>query len=80
MEGEGVYTITVEVADDLDYKGGRIVEASKWDTDKGCTIVTEGKELIGEDGGSDNNIVFLEGGTYTVTFDESAMTIKIEKK
>lgn len=80
LQGEGnVYSITVNV-EKSDYMGGRIVKASSWDTDKGCTIVTEGKELISEDGGSDNNIVFLEPGTYEVTFDEGAMTIKIVKK
>ena len=61
-----------------DYMGGRIVKPADWGNDKGFLQVTEGKELIqdlGENIG-DNNIVFLEPGNYTVTWDGTAITIK----
>ena len=57
--------------------GGRIVKPADWGNDKGFLQVTEGKELIqdlGDDVG-DNNIVFLEPGNYTVTWDGEAITI-----
>ena len=60
-----------------DYMGGRIVKPGSWENDKGFLQVTEGKELIqdlGDDVG-DNNIVFLEPGNYTVTWDGTAITI-----
>ena len=60
-----------------DYMGGRIVKPADWGNDKGFLQVTEGKDLIqdlGDDVG-DNNIVFLEPGNYTVTWDGTAITI-----
>ena len=60
-----------------DYMGGRIVKPADWGNDKGFLQVTEGKELIqdlGDDIG-DNNIVFLEPGNYTVTWDGTSITI-----
>ena len=80
MEENGEnYVITVNV-EQSDYMGGRIVTAGSWDTDKGCTQVTEGKDLIAEDGGSDNNIVFNAPGTYTVTYNSTTGNITIVKK
>ncbi|MCR5801402.1 MAG: extracellular solute-binding protein [Lachnospiraceae bacterium] len=64
------YTITLDVPQS-DYMGGRIVVAGSWDTDKGCTIVEEGADLIAApdpDSNGDNNIIFNEAGNYTVTF------------
>ena len=61
------YVITVKV-EQSDYMGGRIVTAGDWDTDKGLAQVVTGKELLSEDGGADNNMVFLAPGTYTVTY------------
>ena len=74
--GDGTMSITVDV-EQSDYMGGRIVTAGDWDTDKGCAQVTTGKELISEDGGSDNNIVFLAPGTYTVTWNTTSNEITI---
>ena len=71
---DGVLTLDVPQSD---YMGGRIVAPTTWDNDKGFLQVTEGKELIqdlGEDIG-DNNIVFLEPGNYTVTWDGTSITI-----
>ena len=59
------------------YMGGRIVKPADWGTDKGFQQVTVGKELIqdlGDDIG-DNNIVFLEPGNYTITWDGTSITI-----
>ena len=70
-------SVTLDVPES-DYMGGRIVKPTTWDTDKGFLQVTEGKELIqdlGEDVG-DNNIVFLEPGNYTVTWDGTNISIK----
>jgi len=72
---EGSVTLDVPQSD---YMGGRIVKPTTWDNDKGFLQVTEGKELIqdlGEDVG-DNNIVFLEPGNYTVTWDGTNISIK----
>ena len=69
-------SVTLEVPQS-DYMGGRIVNPGDWGNDKGFLQVTTGKELIqdlGEDVG-DNNIVFLEPGNYTVTWDGTAITI-----
>lgn len=78
MDADGdVYTKTITV-EQGDYMGGRIVTPGNWDTDKGLAQVTEGKELLSEDGGSDNNMVFLAPGTYKVTFNAADMTIKVE--
>ena len=71
---DGSVTLDVEQSD---YMGGRIVKPGDWDNDKGFLQVTEGKDLIqdlGDDIG-DNNIVFLEPGNYTVTWDGTAITI-----
>ena len=71
---DGSVTLDVEQSD---YMGGRIVKPGDWGNDKGFLQVTEGKDLIqdlGDDIG-DNNIVFLEPGNYTVTWDGTAITI-----
>lgn len=71
---DGAVTLDVPQSD---YMGGRIVKPADWGNDKGFLQVTEGKELIqdlGDDVG-DNNIVFLEPGNYTVTWDGTAITI-----
>ena len=79
MQGaDGVYTFTVTV-EQSDYMGGRIVTPGNWDSDKGLAQVVSGAELLYEDGGSDNNMVFLEPGTYVVTFDEAKMEITVAK-
>ena len=75
-EENGVYTLTLDVPES-DYMGGCIVNNGKWESDKGFTQVVTGKELIqdlGEDIG-DNNIVFLEPGNYTITWDGTAISI-----
>jgi len=68
--------LTLEVPQS-DYMGGRIVTPGQWGNDKGYEQVTEGKELIQDLGDNigDNNIVFLEAGTYTITWDGTAITI-----
>ena len=69
-------SVTLDVPQS-DYMGGRIVKPADWGNDKGFLQVTEGKDLIqdlGDDVG-DNNIVFLEPGNYTVTWDGTAITI-----
>ena len=76
-EAGGVYTITIDVPQS-DYMGGRIVSAGNWDTDKGLAQVKEGKDLLSEDGGNDNNMVFLKPGNYTVTFNESTGEINVK--
>ena len=73
------YTITVDVPQS-DYMGGRIVAAGNWDTDKGCQQVTEGADLIqpyDEASNADNNIIFLNPGKYTVTYNASSGDITI---
>ena len=75
-EENGVYTLTLDVPES-GYMGGRIVNNGKWESDKGFTQVGEGKELIqdlGDDIG-DNNIVFLEPGNYTITWDGTSISI-----
>ena len=72
----GVYTITLDVPQ-ADYMGGRIVKPGDWGNDKGFAQVTTGAELIKDLGADnpDNNIVFVEPGNYTVTWDGTAITI-----
>jgi hypothetical protein len=60
--------------------GGRIVTAGAWDTDKGCQQVTEGADLIqpyDAATNSDNNIIFLAPGNYTVTYNATTGDITI---
>ena len=78
---DGAFMFTLEVPQ-LDYMGGRIVTPGDWDTDKGCTIVTEGKELIDLErtDNNENNIIFKEPGTYVITYNQAAGTITIVKK
>ncbi len=79
MKGaDGVYSLTITV-EQSDYMGGRIVTPGNWDTDKGLAQVTTGADLLSEDGGSDNNMVFLAPGTYTVTFNEGTLEITVAK-
>ena len=77
----GVYSITVTV-EQSDYMGGRVVTAGTWESDKGQAQVTTGADLIKnltpEENG-DNNIVFVEPGTYTVTWNSSTNEITIVK-
>jgi len=78
----GVFEITVEVGEDLDYKGGRFVHPGEWGTDFGGTIVdTESQALIdvASSTSGDHNIVFLAGGTYKLTLDTSVPSIHIVK-
>jgi arabinogalactan oligomer/maltooligosaccharide transport system substrate-binding protein len=68
-------SITLDVPES-DYMGGRLVAPGSWDTDKGFEQVTTGAELLNADAaGGDNNIVFLEPGNYTLTWDGSSITI-----
>ena len=76
QENDGVYSLTVTV-EQSDYMGGRIVTPGAWDTDKGLAQVTAGAELLSDDGGSDNNMVFLAPGTYTVTYDPASGAITV---
>ena len=80
-EKDGAFMFTLEVPQS-NYMGGRIVTPGSWDNDKGCTIVTEGQDLIVLDdpNNGDNNIIFKEPGTYVVTFNKAANTISIVKK
>ena len=77
------FTITVTVTEDLPYFGGRIVTPGEWENDKGVTAVTVGTELIqpaDPEGNKDNNIIFLEPGTYEVSYNATTGEIAIEKK
>ena len=82
MESNGdLYSITVDVPQS-DYMGGRVVTAGTWENDKGQAQVTTGKDLIKElspEENGDNNIVFVEPGTYTVTWNSSTNEITIVK-
>ena len=71
---DGVLTLDVP---ESDYMGGRIVKPADWGTDKGFAQVTTGIELIKDLGADnpDNNIVFIEPGNYTVTWDGTSITI-----
>jgi len=71
---DGVLTLDVP---ESDYMGGRIVKPADWGTDKGFAQVTTGIELIKDLGADnpDNNIVFVEPGNYTVTWDGTSITI-----
>ena len=76
------FEATVEIADDLGYKGGRFVHPGEWSNDFGGTIVDEASQsLIDVDlsTSGDHNIVFLTGGTYKLTLDTSVPSIHIEK-
>ncbi|NLZ76190.1 MAG: extracellular solute-binding protein [Erysipelotrichia bacterium] len=77
------FTITVTVTEDLPYFGGRIVTPGEWENDKGVTAVTVGTELIkpaDPEENKDNNIIFLEPGTYEVSYNATTGEIAIEKK
>ena len=76
-KGDGIYVLTLDVPES-DYMGGRIVNPGSWDTDKGFAQVTTGVELIKDLGADnpDNNIVFAEAGTYTVTLNGAEITIE----
>lgn len=77
LTGDGdELSITLNV-EQSDYMGGRIVTIGTWETDKGLAQVVKGNDLISEDGGDDNNIVFLAPGTYTVTFNTASGEISI---
>ena len=69
-------SVTLDVPES-DYMGGRIVKPADWGTDKGFAQVTEGADLIKDLGADnpDNNIVFVEPGNYTVTWDGTSITI-----
>ena len=74
--GDGTYTLTLDVPES-DYMGGRIVNPGDWGNDKGFAQVTEGADLVKDlgDDNPDNNIVFVEAGNYTLTWDGAAITI-----
>ena len=75
------YTITLDVPQS-DYMGGRIVKPGDWGTDYGCQQVTVGSDLIqpyDASTNSDNNIIFLEPGNYTVTWNTVNNEISITK-
>ena len=74
--GDGTSSLTLDVPES-DYMGGRIVNPGNWDTDKGFAQVTEGADLIKDLGADnpDNNIVFVEAGNYTLTWDGTSITI-----
>ncbi|MDO4198969.1 MAG: extracellular solute-binding protein [Erysipelotrichaceae bacterium] len=78
MEENGEnYSITVTVEAGA---MGRIVTAGDWDTDKGAAEVVEGADLIDvSQAGTDNNIVFVDAGTYTVTFNTTSKEVRITK-
>lgn len=79
MEKSGeTYTITLDVPEG-DYKGGRIVSMGNWDTDKGLAQVVTGADLLEEDGGDDNNMVFKAVGNYTVTYNSTTGEIAVTK-
>ncbi len=69
-------TLTLDVPES-DYMGGRIVKLTTWENDKGFAQVTTGIELIKDLGADnpDNNIVFVEPGNYTLTWDGTSITI-----
>ena len=79
LTGEGdVKSVTLEVAADLPYFGGRIVNIGSWETGMGAAQVKTGADLIDVAGaGDDNNIVFLAPGTYTVSIDTASGEISI---
>ena len=77
--GKLVLTLDVPASD---YMGGRVVKITTWDTTLGCAQVKEGADLIqapDPETNADNNIIFLEAGTYTVTVDVNAAEISIVK-
>ncbi len=76
----GKLTLTLDVPES-DYMGGRIVKLTTWDTNLGFAQVKEGADLIKDLGADnpDNNIVFAEAGTYTITVDVNAGEISIVK-
>lgn len=81
LSGEGdVLSLTLEVPES-DYMGGRIVNNGKWESDKGYAQITTGKELAKDLGADnpDNNIVFVEPGTYKVTINTATNEITLEK-
>ena len=81
LSGDGdVLSLTLEVPES-DYMGGRIVNNGKWESDKGYAQVTTGKELAKDLGGDnpDNNIVFVEPGTYKITINTTNNEITLEK-
>ena len=76
--GDGdVKSLTVELSPDLGWIGGRIVNIGTWENDKGYEQVTEGADLATQ--GDDNNIVFNEAGTYTITINTATNEITIVK-
>ena len=82
LTGDGdVLSLTLDVPES-DYMGGRIVNNGKWESDKGQAQVTTGKELIKDlspEENGDNNIVFVEPGTYKITINTTNNEITIEK-
>lgn len=73
---DGVYRLTLFVPES-DYMGGRIVYLGDWNTDIGFAQVTAGRELLLDlgEGNPDNNIIFAQPGTYTITWDGFQITI-----
>ena len=80
-EDEDIFKLTL-VVPESDYMGGRFVHPGSWDSDMGCLIVTEGADLlklVGDETNPDNNIVFVEPGTYDITLDVATPAISIVK-
>jgi arabinogalactan oligomer/maltooligosaccharide transport system substrate-binding protein len=80
LTGDGdVKTLTLEVPQS-DYMGGRIVNIGSWENDKGFAQVKTGADLLNaEAAGDDNNIVFKEAGTYTISINTANNEISITK-
>lgn len=81
LSGAGdLLSLTLEVPEDEDMSG-RIVSNGKWENDKGYAQLTTGKELAVDlgDNNPDNNIVFAEPGTYTISINTTTNEITLEK-
>lgn len=80
---DDVYEFTVTFTEAMSYKGCRVVEIGKWQSDKGYSIVTDdSKALLDVDAcesadNGDNNIIFAAAGTYKITYDASLGEISI---
>ena len=73
-------TLTLEVPES-EYMGGRFVYPGFWDTNLGFRQVVSGAELLVDTGADneDNNIVFREPGTYSITVDKDKGTITVAR-
>ena len=73
-------TLTLEVPES-EYMGGRFVYPGFWDTNLGFRQVVSGAELLVDTGADneDNNIVFREPGTYSITVDKDKGIITVAR-